>query len=55
MEHEEFEDFWLEVETLAAELGLDVSYVEEEFIVEGELIMPKGWSFNEAGAIVKER
>ena len=55
MMHEEFEDFWIEVETLAEELGLAVSYVEEEFVVDGELIMPKGWSFNEAGAIVKER
>ena len=55
MEHENFEDFWAQVETLAEELNLDVSYVEEEFIIEGEIVMPKGWSFNEAGAIVKER
>ena len=55
MKHEEFEDFWIEVEALALELGLNVSYVEEEFVVEGELVMPKGWSFNEEGTIVKER
>ena len=55
MMHEEFEDFWTEVETLAAELGLDVSYVEEEFIVDGELVMPKGWSFNSEGTIIKEK
>ena len=39
--NEEFEDFWLEVKELADELGVSTSYVEEEFILEGELIRPE--------------
>ncbi len=39
-EEETFEDFWLEVCSLANELGVEVSYVEEEFIIDGELIRP---------------
>ena len=38
--HEEFEDFWAGVECLALELGLPVNYIEEEFVIEGELIEP---------------
>ena len=40
MEHEEFDEFWGEVEALAKELGVTVRYVEEEFVLEGELIKP---------------
>ena len=32
------EEFWSEVETYAKEMGLTTRYVEEEFIIEGELI-----------------
>ena len=41
MQNEEFEEFWAEVEELAKTLGLPVSYVEEEFIIDGELISPE--------------
>jgi hypothetical protein len=41
MEHEEFDEFWAEVEALAKTLGLPVSYVEEEFVIEGELVSPE--------------
>lgn len=41
MMNEEFEDFWLEVCELAEELGVSPSYIEEEFILEGELIRPE--------------
>jgi len=40
-EEETFEDFWLEICELANELGVDVSYIEEEFIIEGELVKPE--------------
>ena len=33
-----FESFWEEVEEFAKEIGLHSSYVEEEFVIEGELI-----------------
>ena len=33
--------FWLEVKELADELGVPTSYIEEEFILEGELIRPE--------------
>lgn len=36
--HEEFEDFWEEVMDFANEIGLDLRYVEEEFLIEGELV-----------------
>lgn len=35
------EQFWSEVEELAKELGVPTSYVEEEFIIMGELCYPK--------------
>jgi len=38
MEHEEFEDFWLEVVELAEKLGVTTNYIEEEFIIDGELV-----------------
>lgn len=33
-----FEAFWQEIEEFAKELGLHSSYVEEEFVIDGELI-----------------
>ncbi len=39
-DEETFEEFWLGVCELANELGVDVAYVEEEFIIDGELIRP---------------
>ena len=41
MEHKDFESFWMEICELADELGVDVSYIEDEFILEGELIRPE--------------
>ena len=38
MMHEEFEDFWEEVMAFANEIDLDLRYVEEEFLIDGELI-----------------
>ena len=35
------EQFWSEVEELAKKLGLSTRYLEEEFIIEGELIHPE--------------
>ena len=32
------QQFWSEVEAFAEELGLPVSYVEEEFVIMGELV-----------------
>ena len=37
----EFEDFWLDVCAYANEIGYPVSYVEDEFIIDGELIEVK--------------
>ena len=34
------QEFWSEVEELARELGVPTSYVEEEFIIMGELCYP---------------
>ena len=34
------EQFWSEVESLAKELGVSARYIEEEFIIEGELQYP---------------
>ena len=34
------QEFWSEVEALAKELGVSASYIEEEFIIEGELQYP---------------
>ena len=36
--HEEFEDFWEEVMDFANEINTDLRYVEEEFVIEGELV-----------------
>ena len=36
--HEEFEDFWLDIVDYAQELDLPSTYIEEEFLIEGELI-----------------
>ena len=33
-----FEDFWEEVEEYAEKTGLNTSYLEDEFILDGELI-----------------
>ena len=33
-----FEDFWKEVEEYAEKTGLATSYLEDEFILDGELI-----------------
>ena len=38
MMHEEFDNFWLDVIEYANELGLPVAYVEEEFVILGELV-----------------
>ena len=35
------EQFWVHIVEYAKELGLPVSYVEEEFVIEGELIRHK--------------
>ena len=32
------QEFWSEVQEFADELGLPVSYVEEEFVIMGELV-----------------
>lgn len=34
------QEFWSEVEALAEQLGLSTRYIEEEFIIEGELCYP---------------
>ena len=34
------EQFWSEVQSLAKELGVSTSYIEEEFIIEGEIQYP---------------
>lgn len=38
MKDDIFEDWWKEVEAYAEKTGLTTSYLEEEFIIEGELI-----------------
>jgi hypothetical protein len=38
MMHEEFEDFWEEVMDFANEINADLRYVEEEFLIDGELV-----------------
>ena len=48
------QEFWSEVEEFAKEMNLPLSYVEEEFIVDGELIkqakdLPKYISDDEFG------
>ena len=35
---ESFEDFWAKVEEFAKKHNISTSYVEEEFIIEGELV-----------------
>jgi hypothetical protein len=37
MKDDIFEDWWEEVEAYAEKTGLTTSYLEEEFILEGEL------------------
>lgn len=34
------QEFWSEVEALAAQLGVSTRYIEDEFIIEGELQYP---------------
>ena len=51
--NEEFEDFWLEVKELAEELGVSTSYIEEEFILEGELIRPEKRCIADGGRMEK--
>ena len=34
------QEFWSEVEALAEQLGLSTRYIEDEFIIEGELQYP---------------
>ena len=34
----EFEQFWATVEEYAEELGVSTSYIEEEFVLDGELV-----------------
>jgi hypothetical protein len=38
MMHEEFEDFWEEVVEFSEQINTDLRYVEEEFIIDGELV-----------------
>ncbi len=38
METETFENFWEEIVAYAKELGVTPTYIEEEFVLEGELI-----------------
>lgn len=38
---QEFENFWLDIIEYADEIGVPVSYVEDEFVVLGELIKPQ--------------
>ena len=35
------QQFWSKVEELAYELGVTTRYIEEEFILEGELVFPE--------------
>ena len=35
------QEFWSQVEELAAELGVSTRYVEEEFIIEVEIVRPE--------------
>ena len=35
---DEFDEFWKEVEAFAKKHNISTSYVEEEFIIEGELV-----------------
>ena len=35
---EEFDNFWLDVVAYAEKMGLPVAYIEEEFLIDGELI-----------------
>ena len=37
MEHDNFESFWEEVEEYSKKTGLPTSYLEEEFILDGQL------------------
>ena len=34
----QFDDFLASIEKLAEELGVPVSYVEDEFVIDGELV-----------------
>lgn len=39
--NDEFEDYWLEICEYADKMGLPVSYIEDEFLIDGELIQMK--------------
>ena len=41
MINEEFDYFWLEVCEYANKMNLPVAYVEEEFLIDGELVEMK--------------
>jgi len=38
---EDFDNFWLDLCKYADKMGLHVQYVEEEFLIEGELVEMK--------------
>ncbi len=38
---EDFDSFWLEICTMAAELGVSPSYIEDEFLIDGFLVKVK--------------
>ena len=38
MNDDTFEDFWLEIVEYAEEAGVSPTYIEEEFLLDGELI-----------------
>ena len=38
MEHDTFEDWWKEIEDYAEKAGVSTSYIEEEFLLDGDLI-----------------
>ena len=38
MEHEDFEEWWQEIEAYAEQYRLSLCFVEEEFILDGEFI-----------------
>lgn len=38
MKHESFEDFWVKVLDYSKKTGLPTEYLEDEFIIDGELI-----------------
>jgi len=38
---DDFDNYWLEICEYADKMGLPVQYIEEEFLIEGELIQMK--------------